>query len=330
MPRISIILPTNRKNSIELTKPFKDAYENATPDTFDDMFYDVVKATCAETTHYLYPTIASLDYQTFNDFELILLHKQPSKIDNIKRDYVRIVKEKPSMWHCLGSYPTVNNIRNTGIMNAQGELLFFLDDMTIFPPTLLERIWKNHTGGGNTTCRAIRRIRYNYHPDVEIQTQSRITRIENNFYGVENFKGLSVGNPISLGATWTYGCSVSFAECIAVNGFDEIYDGNFGGTDEDFGLRLMANGTRKRVLGPTIYEFTHKSIKYQLRDDAMLRQICKQLPLPMHIKANSWKPTSNQLKRYERYHKEKFGSINPHWNKFMDVPLYDMQKVIHE
>jgi len=58
----------------------------------------------------------------------------------------------------------------------------------------------------------------------------------------------------------------------------------------------------------------------------MLRTICCQSPNPVHIRANTWKPDNRQLRRYEAYHRTKFGELDVNWNRLMDVPLIDLNE----
>ena len=192
---------------------------------------------------------------------------------------LRIIKEKPSIWHDLGDFPTVNNNRNTGIMASKGELLVFLDDMTIFGEDLLSTIWDEYKNNGNyVTARAIRRIRYEPNLEVGVKSANRDVLYERNLYGSKNLIGCEKGTRLSQASTWTYCCSVSRDECLDINGFDELYDGNMGGTDQDFGRRLSRISEYDRVMRGNIYEFAHKSHKSVLRDDEMLRMIARQAP----------------------------------------------------
>ena len=104
------------------------------------------------------------------------------------------------------------------------------------------------------------------------------------------------------------------------------WDGNFGGTDQDFGIRLARVSKYKRKLMGTIYEFKHTSPRQKLRDDGILRQICGQW-LPKHVRANEWKPTEAEMRRYKRWHESNIGYLNPLWNRFLDVPMYDLREL---
>lgn len=320
--KISVILPTYRTNTKEELQNLIDIAHKSISGSFSEEFSNLcewymVPSDEDTITHILEPTLMSLMCQKFKDFEVILCHKHPEDVkelvDRFKKFIdIKVIKEKDSIWHKLGDYPTVNNIRNTGIMEAKGELLYFLDDMCIFGDTLLEQVWKNYEEGYYTTNKTVKRI-----------------KIENDkIVGSPKLKLIDDGLMISNSITWSYGMSVSREECLEINGFDELYDGSFGGTDIDFGRRLKQISTYRRRCGQTIYEFAHYVNKMQnkmVRDDEMFRQIIKQSPIPKNIRANLWKPTKNEIKRYEIWHKKNVGDLNPHWNKFMDVKLYDMK-----
>lgn len=328
--KISVILPTFRRNTKEELSTLWDFFgyfpdKNPLGKEFKELYYDYVYYEELEKcNHILEPTLNSLISQKFDDFEIILCHKYPEDITELIRYYkdtrfppIKIIKEKDSIWHKLGNYPTVNNIRNSGILNASGELLFFLDDMCIFNQDLLQKIWDNYTNGCYTTCKVFKRI----------------TIVDDKIRGTEKFAGAVEGSDIPNYSTWTYGMSVSKEECLAINGFDEIYDGSFGGTDLDFGRRLNLITKYKRKVGPTIYEFSHSHQKIehkQIRNDEIIRQIFGQSPSPRYVRANSWKPTELQINQYKEWHIKNKGELDENWCKFTDVPLYNLKDLRNE
>lgn len=330
--KISVILPTYRKNSKEELDNLHNyfnylPYKNTLGEEFKTLYYLHTKYEELEQCfHILEPTIDCLISQIFNkdDYEILICHKYPDDINDLLRYYkderfpkIKVINEKSSIWHELGDYPTVNNNRNSGILEAQGELLFFLDDMCIFNENLLQKIWDNYKDGYYTTCKVFKRIQIK----------------DDKIVGTEKFKGLYEGIQIPNAATWTYGMSVSMKECLKINAFDEIYDGSFGGTDMDFGRRLFLVSNYKRKLGQTIYEFSHyhQQIKNKrIRNDEIFRKICGQAPIPLHIRANSWKPTIAQINKYKRWHLKNIDELDVNWNKFMDVPLYDLEEMRNE
>lgn len=333
MTKISVVLPTNKINSQEnidkILNVVKDVHKKTiiNKEFTDICRWNITPSNEDTINHILQLPLRCLLYQTFEDFEVIITHKYPENVEDIVKWYkqfldIKLVKEKYSIWHKLGDYPTVNNNRNTGIMEAKGELIVFLDDYTIFNDRILQNIWDNYTNGYYSTSKAYRRIkREECENEVLLTNRNRIH--SNGITAVNNFYGYDIGSEIHKSCTWTYCCSVSKEDCLRINGFDEIYDGNFGGTDQDFGRRLNEVSSYRRKLVGTIYEFSHTSTRQKIRDDEVFRKVIGQSPIPKHIKANLWKPTRNQLKRYEYWHNKHYN--NKIWNKCMDVPLYNLK-----
>jgi len=338
--KISVILPTNRKNSkeqLDIIHKVADTvneYESNDSITFDNDFTNLTATYAKDCTHILKPTLLSLVNQSMNwlDYEIILCHRYPEDMEEAIKCFetrmnIKLIKEPPSIWHELGNnYTTVNNIRNSGIINAEGELLIFLDDLSIFNHHLLQDIWEAYKDGYLSTAKAIRRIRWEEKPEYS-KGLSKETLINGNIRGAINFTNVPIGTTISTAATWTYCTSAPLDEVLDINGFDEIYDGSFGGTDQDFGRRLAKVTKYRRKIVGMIYEFAslpRGSIR--IRNDEILREICNQSPNPVHVGANTWKPTKRDLKRYENYHKNTIGELDPNWNKLMDVPLIDLKE----
>ncbi len=330
MTKITVILPTNRVNTPEnIAKLHKIAGICEKNTVFNADFTENTLKYVKNASNIIEITLSSLFSQDFDNFEVILCHKYPKKVEKVVKMYekegfyVNLVKEKPSIWHKLGDFPTVNNIRNTGIIYSKGELLLFLDDYTIFSPNLLKKAWNEYQKGYYITARGRRRIRYN--PEAEpLETPTRRTLVDKGVYSSYNFNNIEEGDRIPNPATWTYCCSVSLEDCLKINGFDEIYDGNFGGTDQDFGRRLAKVSNKKRRLMGEIYEFAHKSPRHKIRIDEVMRDVFGQSPNPKYIRANSWKPNKKDIIRYKRWHERVKGDLNPLWNKFMDIPLYNI------
>jgi len=321
MTKISVILPTYRKNCQEELDNLHNYQKYLNTSQFGEEFKQLYDKYVKDCKHILEPTLHCIENQNFDidDYEVILCHKYPEDIPKQFESFsgFKLIKEKDSIWHSLGDYATVNNNRNTGIIHAEGELLFFLDDMTIFNENLLQTVWDNYQDRFYTTCKVIKRIK------IE----------DERIIGNEKFRGIKEDENISNSSTWTYGMSISMKECLKINGFDEIYDGSFGGTDIDFGRRLNRISKYKRKLGPTIYEFSHYSEQKKrpkIRDDEILRLICNQSPIPWEIKANSWKPSQEQLFVYEEWHKQNIGELDKNWIKFIDIPLYNLEDMRHE
>jgi hypothetical protein len=335
---ISIILPTNRlnnKETIDTINSYRTHILNLKEFPTEE-FRDLVDMSTKDIQHFIQITLNSLQNQTDKDFEVLLCHKYPDDVSNIIKSYdinIRLIKEKGSIWHSLGDqYRTVNNIRNTGIMNSKGDLLLFLDDFTFFNNDIISNIKQNFSNGCTTTFRSMRRIRYRTSEDKVESTKNKVRFFFGDMTSGFNFLDKSFGDNIPVSCTWTYGCTVSKKDCLDINGFDEIYDGVFGGTDVDFGKRLEKNGSNNlRVLGKNIiYEFHHPTSRKYFNKNGlntdMFRSITKQYPDPFIVKANTWKPTKSQLSRYEYWYIRKYGKMEDNWNNFMNVPLYNLRE----
>ena len=307
--------------------------KSVSPDyVFSKEFSNLSDSFLNKTSHVLAPTLDALSKQTFKDFEALLCHKFPEDAEELVNNYsnlmnIRLIKEKPSIWHDLGNYPTVNSIRNTGILHSKGELLVFLDDCTIFNQNLLQDIWNEYQNGFYTTAKAIRRIRYEPKA-VQQQINAREIIVDKDIRGSNNFFKSGIGDEIPISASWTYCTSVSLKETLKLGGFEEIWDGSFGGTDADFGRRLgMISRFRRKLIG-NIYEFSLSkgNPKRKIRDDETLRFICGQIPVPQYIRANTWKPTKEQLDKYSEWHKKNLGDLDENWDKLVDVKMFDMKE----
>lgn len=331
MTKISVIIPTNKINSKEECKKFNDIYsivkENKNDNPISKEFTSLVLDRLYCVTNILHPTIDSIMNQTFEDYEVLLCHKYP---EDVKEDFrilwpsLRIIKEKSSIWHDLGDeFRTVNNIRNTGLIHTKGELILFLDDYTIFNENLLQDAWDAYQDGYYITARGYRRIRYDENAKSE-DKKTRKTIVDKGIYSSYNLGRIEDGGGLPKSTTWTYCCTASLEDCLRINGFDEVWDGNFGGTDQDFGKRLAKISTYKRKLIGNIYEFAHKSPRQIIRNDEILRQICGQW-IPKYVKANTWKPTQAEMRRYRKWHHTYKGYLDSNWNKFLDVPMYNIE-----
>lgn len=338
MTKISVILPTNRVNnktdlkSLRKIRNIVKKRDIVFNNEFTSLSLDYLK----DIGHILEPTVRSLSVQQFRDFEVIITHRYPYDVQELVdeyweygNDHIKLVEEKPCIWHELGKqYPTANNNRNCGILNANKntELLLFIDDFTIFNKDTLTNIWNNYKKGYYCTLRGYRRIRYDKNMRIGDSKPNRGKLYEKGMYSSLNFINNEINDVISNSSTWTYGTSVSMKECLKINGFESNYDGNFGGTDQDFGRRLEAISKYKRKLCGNIYEFANSqgTPRQKTRDDEMFRIICHQtLDRPKHIVANQWKPTSKEQHRYLKYHINKYGCIDENWRAFLKTPMYD-------
>ena len=329
-PKISVLLATNRinKNVIPYMKKASDNLDKIKDGTFTEEFKDLAKYCLLDTGHFLEPTIISLANQTFKDFEVVISHRYPKDAEKILSGVpfdCKLVKEKHSIWHDLGEqYHTVANNKNTSFIHSKGELIYHIDDLTFFNENLLQEAWDLYKQGKYMTGRTVRCITYdkNLKDNVNKVGLNKIQITKNGWTGQK--KSLTLDKFIPMSMFWTCSASVSAKELLEINGYDELYDGSLAGIDMDAGNRLGQISNYDRVASDTyLYEIDDPTPKNMIRDDVMMRQLMR----VSHIRANSWKPKPYQVRRYEMWHKNKIGELDSNWNKFMDVPLYNIKRI---
>lgn len=335
MTSISVLLATNRLNDsvIKYMHKAMNGLSELQENTFTEEFHELAPSRLEGINHILEPTLRSLDEQTFKDFELIISHRYPGDAKNIIKELgypIKLVKEKPSIWHDIHpKYHTVANNKNTAFINSSGELIYHIDDLTFFNKNLLKEAWDLWRDNKYMTGRTVRCITYDKEKfkDYYIRAigPNKIEMHKNGWKGQQKPLTGSEGHPeIPMYMFWTCSASVSAEELLEINGYDELYDGSLTGIDMEAGARLDKISKYKRVASDNyLYEINDPTPKYQTRDDVMMRKIWR----INYIKANSWKPTPIQVKRYKRWHESEKCEMDPNWNKFMDVPLYNLKRI---
>lgn len=331
---ISIILPTNRLNKTLLPKirKIQDKSSKENDDIFNKEFIPLLKKRISGINHYIELTLKSLEEQTFKDFEIIISHKYPEDIVDTLKEYdlpIKLVREKLSIWHKLGDkYPTLCNNINTAIIHSSGDLLWRLDDLTFFNKNTLEEINLLYKSGFMMTSRGYRVIDYDDSLDINLIKEERIginkIKLINKCWRSQ-YKPITERPHIGISKSmcWGFSSTISRNDFIRINGQNELFDGSISGTDMELGMRLSAISRYPRVTSRNfIYEINDIPYKYMTRDDVMFRTMM----MPISIKANCWKPTKEQMVRYRTWHISKYNSIDKNWDKFMDVPFFDMKK----
>jgi len=334
MTKISVLLATNRlnKNVFPYMQKCIDGLDNLPDNTFTDEFKNLATNRLSNIEHFIEPTLKSIAKQKFKDFEFIISHRYPEGIYPITNRYseymdcnMRVIKEKPSIWHDLGDiYHTVANNKNSAFIESEGELIYHIDDLTFFNENLLQEAWDLWKEGKYVTGRTVRCITYDkFMKDGVIKIGPNKTRIQKNGW-IGEVKPLIVypNHPkIPMEMFWTCSASVSAKELIEINGYDELYDGSLTGIDMDAGTRLSKISEYERVASNNyLYEIDDPTPKNNIRDDVMMRRIFR----VNHIKGNSWKPKSYMIKRYKNWHNHNVGKLDSNWDKFMDIPLYNI------
>jgi len=338
-PKISVLLATNRTNKkvFPYIQKCIDGLDYLQENTFTNEFKKLIINRLSNIDHFIGPTLKSLANQTFKDFELIISHRYPEDIYEITNRYsewmdctggIKVIKEKPSIWHDLGEqYHTVANNKNTAFINSSGELIYHIDDLTFFNENLLQEAWNEYQKGNYITGRTVRCITYDKGKEDTIEKigPNKIRVIKNGWKGeVKSLTNTNEHPRIPMNMYWTCSASISAEELMEINGYDELYDGSLAGIDMDAGNRLSQVSKYNRVASETyLYEINDPTPKNMVRDDVMMRSIFR----VNHLRANSWKPKKYQIRRYENWHKHNIGKLDYNWDKFMEVPLYDIKRL---
>jgi len=343
-PKISIILPTNRINSNVFCK-IKDIqdglkkYDYSNMNMFTIEFLPLLTKCVDNINHYLQLTLNSLDEQSFKDYELIISHRYPEDAIDIIKEYdipVKLIKEKHSIWHDLGSnYGTLCNNINTAVIHSSGELLWRLDDMEFFNKHTLDELWKLYKQKKYATSRTIRNISFD---ETITNEEAKISDIRQAKYRLEKlgFRGIvkpllspiikDDPTPIPGGACWGYSSTININEFLNINGQNEVFDGSVCGTDMELGNRLVNNSLITRVTTNNwIYEIDDNASiipKSMTRDDVKFREILRD----KGDIANSWKPNERERRIYMKWHEKNIGKIDVNWDSFMKVPYINLRE----
>lgn len=213
----------------------------------------MVKVTVVQCTRRNEPrfewALKSLNEQTYKDFEYLILDglydQRKDKVEDIiKKSEVNFpllyLKDKPSRWRCIR--PALCNARNTGLVFANGDYVVFHDDNCRLHPNWLERhvkwLSQGYIVAGNWLL----------YQEIDNNGNGIIGR-----FGWEHRSGI-VKSPQIISGGWLYGGNFSFPLHVAedINGFDELYDGEMGQDDIDFGIRAERKGY-KIMYDPSCY-----------------------------------------------------------------------------
>jgi hypothetical protein len=337
MAKLSVLYTTNKLNSNHFR--YLEKAREGIDKLPDGEFKNLCKTILPSVNHFAQTTLECLQRQTFKDFDIIISHRYPNDLPdaNVLQKYtfpIKIIREKPSIWHNLGVYNTVANNKNTAIIHSTGELLFHIDDFTLFNENILQEAWDLYKDGKYLTSKTMRCIEYNPEKYKEVKKFNKghlkMVNEENGWYSEDKPLTLSTNKhqEIGMNVFWTCGATVSRDEILQINGYDEVWDGSLAGLDMDAGDRLAMISKYKRVASENyIYEINDFAKKTMIRDDVIFRQVCKQVyPNVSNIRANSWKPNKNQSGRYKYWHEKNNGYLDPNWDKFYEVPYYDIRE----
>jgi glycosyltransferase involved in cell wall biosynthesis len=238
-----------------------------------------------ERTHVFEPTLKSLESQTFDNFEFIVV----DALWEWRKDYfrnkrcsfpIKHLKPKSSVWEKIGAW-RVCSMLNTGIIHAEGELVVRVDDCSSFGPDFLKKFWDWYKKGYFAQALVVyhhgtQPMIYNEEtrklyaetfssPAVKGETYQEIVEKLNKLYKpgeiirdsrwrfVEG-KGCVFGNMHG----WFYGYgSVSLEAFLKINGYDENFDQCKSLEETDVGSRLEMAGYPNLVIDEALTVVEH-------------------------------------------------------------------------
>ena len=159
---------------------------------------------------------------------------------------------------------------NTGIIHANGELLVRIDDCSEFESDYLKKFWEGYQSGYFPMAMHIRYLEGKpAHLNDEYRKKGYESSTSSNFGSKNAFEpnrdeilrkiygegGLvrdtrysyvkDAGGRMTAYVNWYYGySSISLNEALKINGYDELFDGDRGLSDVDFGSRLELAGNK--------------------------------------------------------------------------------------
>lgn len=213
------------------------------------------------------PTIASLERQSFAGFELVIVdalhHLRPERFSKQPKFAVKHVAftKQESRWLRHGMWNNVQ-MRNKGIIYADGELVVFAADCSEFSPRAMELYWTYYQKGmlGQAVfqwCEAGKNI---------VKKDHRWLELEKTLSGqlVHSFPG------------WFYEySSMPMNLLLRLNGFDENFDGVKALEDVEIAMRANQLGQTRYVLDSQLYvnEYLHHPLpEWLFNEDHAMRK----------------------------------------------------------
>lgn len=231
--------------------------------------------------HLWEPTLQTMGVQTLKDFELIFIDVLYEDRPDYFKDHnyglrIKHIPANPNAWHEKGLVQTCSQF-NKGIIHADGELLFTSADSNMYPPNLMENLWRHYKDGYFTSLGFGSDLTYS--PELYERTlqadgtykdnvgswqgaQSLDNSVPTDWYNYLPFKGKVImdhryrslfNNPqenhthrmnyAEIPPNWYYGIStMSLDAALKVNGYDQSLDGDSALNDVDMGNRLAILG----------------------------------------------------------------------------------------
>lgn len=202
--------------------------------------------------HCFDPVVKTLAAQTMMDFELVLVDMHwESRSDYFKKNPqpfpVKHVPSSPNFWQMRERTGLCAQI-NRGFAWADGELIWTGGENNLFPPTHIERAWGIHRGGtipvawyaicGQETGEPHRDCPAEF--DLLGYTHRHVQDMDHRAKRFVEDPTLRI-SPCHHQNYFGYS-SVPTDTAVELNGYDELFDGQWGLFDCDFGSRLNLAG----------------------------------------------------------------------------------------
>lgn len=202
-------------------------------------------------------TLQTLAKQTKKSFEYIVIDVFYDERKDYFKDHnyglrIKHIPAAPNPWYKHGLVQTCHQF-NKGIIQADGELLYFQADSAMNHPNLLKNLWDHYQEGWFVSLGFGADVSYG---PKELKDYSRTNIVPTDWYDFLGFHGLVIMdyryNKVfentdkemhGIDSQWYYGISTASLDAVLqVNGFDQSFDGDPALNDVDIGQRLEMLG----------------------------------------------------------------------------------------
>lgn len=266
----------------------------------------------------------SLSEQTYKDFEIILVHRNPDKINKqVLLDWkeklnLKVVKSKHTKWYDMGpQYSDVASNLNTGIIWADGDLVLSLNDECMIGKTYLSEVAKlykfNRLGIGKRTYYwVVNDLKQPY--DEYIKDKTKLDSIwgedifDERFCRRELFPNTNRSYTERC-AMWGHAMTFPLNIALDINGFDETYDGWVDVDEMDFTNRFFSYTNRytPTMMKNTVYSLSiphwlgNNIIQKKRNGKAFMNILYSE---NFNTRANDTRPKKESIEKYIKWHKE--------------------------
>jgi glycosyltransferase involved in cell wall biosynthesis len=271
--------------------------------------------------HIFEPTLRSLEKQAFKDFELIIVDAlYPERKEWIERTkwsfpikYVP-VHANHRFWLDHKRWGVCGQL-NTALLHCQGDLVVRLDDCSEFDADFLQKFVEGYQNGYfplamHTRYRNGSQAYYNESYRQEGYDFARedpdrkkiLSQVYNEGNPVRDTRWSIVekrGGHMIAPQDWFYGYSSFTLEvALKINGFNELFDGDKGQEDQEFGLRLSMAGYKNMFCLDTshwVIEHEHEPIPAGIVARDVNNVKCNYAIYLLNQMKNRWRANSELL-----------------------------------